>query len=276
MNSFNGRRSREILSRFLCFFLVILMSCGDPVDIPDGTPDEIARHLERFVQYRQIERSDDTQAATITDNDLLIRPVEDLAQQLYLDCQQQGHTPNFEGMAGAFEPDLTDCPAWDNDAERPSVPTTCTQAVCNAVASLCVAERLAETADQVQNYQSGRYEFGGGAKRRSLVVPPQRPRANAALWEAAADWTARAIEMAGENLRTGLAVQTTPDGAYDGVCTATGTSRMWLSHADNVLSDPFGELSNVTDQRRRDAGALASCEPRERSAAPGWFRARSV
>ena len=32
----------------------------------------------------------------------------------------------------------------------------------------------------------------------------------------------------------------------------------------------------VTDQRRRDAGALASCEPRERSAAPAWFRARSV
>ena len=78
-----------------------------------------------------------------TYNGLFTRPVDDLAEEFYSDCQQQVFAPIFEGVTGQEEADLTDCPAWNRNTEHPLAPTTCTQAVCLSVASLCVAERLA-------------------------------------------------------------------------------------------------------------------------------------
>ena len=175
---------------------LVMMSTAttcNTVDPLDGNPDDVARLVEGMVRYQRTEWVDGSENGTTSQ----LRTAEDFAQELYFDCQQLAYQPELLGVTTEGREPLRNC-SWQNGG--PVEPSTCDQAVCTALASHCVAERLYALSRHVEDYESTRYSIDFESEERQIVVPPQTPRANAAMLEVAATYATHAITLAGVEL----------------------------------------------------------------------------
>ncbi len=188
---------------------IAILSCDG--EVGEGNPDDIAREALGLVRLRRDIDTNGDEAADSSDN--LFESAEKFAGRIYHHCQQT----SYAGKDGEREVFL-DCPALDPNW-KPEDPSSCDQALCVAVASQCVAERLYAIGHQVQDFESVWHQNleNFGLWQDFIVVPPQSADADAALLDVASDWASHAIYYSGENLRSALGVSA-PDVKFDGVC----------------------------------------------------------
>lgn len=217
--------------------LMLMMAVGlgcDPNAIPpEGSPDDVARFTEGLIRFR-LDRSAGDEIDDATNE---LESAEFFARRLYADCQQEAAHPELLGSTDILpRPVLESCPMFEREATTPLLADTCRQALCDALADQCVAEKLYAISSEVENYVSTRYPTADRKQTHQITVPPQSPAANAALVEVAADWASRAIRVSGENLRSGFGIRG-PGVTIEGACSSRSSEAEYLFRAGNTLAD---------------------------------------
>lgn len=221
--------------------VVLFMSCVDPV--PDGGPDDLARFTDALIRFHLETYSGTTLVSEATQ----LESAEEFAERLYYDCQEQNANPEVAGTSPLPRPALENCPTWDDTANAPNAASSCEQELCTALAAQCVSERLYAISREVDDYESRIYNRPGNDDDK-IIVPPQSAAANATLVEVASTWAAHAMQVSGENLRSGLGVaQREPvlsGSGYDAACTNGGAQA--LIAGGNKLDDVLDPTNTVS------------------------------